>query len=84
MIVCQCNFLTASAILATIDSNGEGPRNAVEAHHCLGCKPECGRCLKTVRQLLIDARGACAGACTGCAVHAEAHNSNELIDEAVA
>jgi bacterioferritin-associated ferredoxin len=76
MIVCQCNCLTAAAIMATINASGEGPRTAIEAHHCLGCKPDCGRCLKTVRQILIDTRGACASACNGCALATDAQNAN--------
>ncbi|MBN9061916.1 MAG: hypothetical protein J0H41_05670 [Rhizobiales bacterium] len=71
MIVCSCNVLTEAQILATLeDEHLVGPRSPVQAYRCLGCAPECGRCLKTVRNLLANARAsACAIGCPACPAH---------------
>jgi bacterioferritin-associated ferredoxin len=77
MIVCSCNVLTDKQILATLQSETPGaPRSPAQAYRCLGCNPECGRCLVTVRRLLQAARmDACNVGCPGCpgAAEHEAH-----------
>ena len=71
MIVCSCNVLTDKQILATLEDETEfGPRSPVQAYRCLGCAPQCGRCLMTVRALLAEARAsACAVGCPACPAH---------------
>jgi len=76
VIVCSCNVLSSRQIKETIAPDGSGPRTAGEAYDCLGCSPDCGRCARSVRALLAEARAACAtqcGSCAGreieCAVH---------------
>ena len=68
MIVCSCNVLSDSQILATLQSEdvSAGPRSPVQAYGCLGCAPRCGRCLATVRALLANARRADCN--VGCAI----------------
>lgn len=68
MIVCSCNVLSDKQILATLASEEPGqPRSPAQAYRCLGCSPNCGRCLVTVRRLLADARGeACHVGCPTC------------------
>ncbi len=67
MIVCSCNVLTHTQILATLASEDAArPRSAAQAYGCLGCAPRCGRCLVTVRKLLADAR--VANCEVGCAI----------------
>ncbi len=57
MIVCSCRVLTDKDFVSTLDSEPLGcPRSAAEAYRCLGCGPECGRCLITIRRILADAR----------------------------
>ncbi|MBB4019342.1 bacterioferritin-associated ferredoxin [Chelatococcus caeni] len=77
MIVCSCNVLTDKQILETLQSEAPGaPRSPAQAYRCLGCSPECGRCLVTVRRLLQAARvDACDIGCPGCpgAVEHAAH-----------
>lgn len=69
MIVCSCRVLTDKDFTGTLETEHPGcPRSAVEAYRCLGCGPECGRCLKTVRDVLARARaeahcGDCTAAC---------------------
>jgi bacterioferritin-associated ferredoxin len=57
MIVCHCNVLTKAAILEAIGKNPLSmPQSPVQVHKCMGCAPQCGRCLTTVRALLEEAR----------------------------
>ena len=82
MIVCHCNVLTDKAILATLaDEPANAPRSPAQVYKCLGCAPNCGRCLVTVRKMLNDARAACSVGCTICpagAVHAEAFENDQI------
>jgi bacterioferritin-associated ferredoxin len=76
MIVCSCNVLSDRQILATLKSEDTArPRSPVQAYGCLGCAPQCGRCLVTVRALLANARGADCN--VGCAVCPGADHSHE-------
>ena len=66
MIVCSCRVLTDEDFASTLASEDPGcPRSPADAYRCLGCGPECGRCLITVRQILADARA--AARCHDCA-----------------
>jgi len=64
MIVCHCNVLTDSDILSTL-SHESRPRTAVQAYRCLGCAPDCGRCMIAVRRMLAEAQA--SGCNVGCA-----------------
>jgi bacterioferritin-associated ferredoxin len=67
MIVCHCNVLTKAAILEAIGKNPLSmPNSPVQVHKCMGCAPQCGRCLTTVRALLEEAR--ITTVAVGCAV----------------
>jgi bacterioferritin-associated ferredoxin len=67
MIVCHCNVLTKAAILAAIGQDPLSmPNSPVQVHKCMGCAPQCGRCLATVRNILDEARITTVAA--GCAV----------------
>jgi bacterioferritin-associated ferredoxin len=79
MIVCSCNVLSHTQILATLQSEDvKSPRSPVQAYGCLGCAPQCGRCLATVRALLAHARGAdCQIGCAAC----PGHNGGEHAQE---
>ena len=50
-----------------IGPDGSGPATAGQAYDCLGCSPSCGRCARTVRALLAEARAACSSQCAPCA-----------------
>jgi bacterioferritin-associated ferredoxin len=83
MIVCSCNVLSDSQILATLASEeATRPRSPVQAYGCLGCAPRCGRCLTTIRALLANARGANCN--VGCAICPGAEHSHEARQEAPA
>lgn len=69
MIICQCNVLTDRQILAILaDEPLSMTRSPVQVYKCLGCAPNCGRCLAAVRVLLQQARmtSACAVGCATC------------------
>lgn len=77
MIVCSCNVLTEAQILATLESeDAVRPRSPAQAYRCLGCAPDCGRCLVTVRKLLQEARGSACD--VGCAVCPGHHGENHV------
>jgi bacterioferritin-associated ferredoxin len=68
LIVCSCNVLSDTQILATL-KNGDvaRPSSPAQAYRCLGCAPRCGRCIATVRALLAEAHIAnCHVGCETC------------------
>lgn len=58
MIVCLCNALSESEIVATAQSSGHS--SAEQVYASLGCRPRCGRCLDYVEDLIGEARPASA------------------------
>jgi bacterioferritin-associated ferredoxin len=82
MIVCHCNVLTKAAILDVV---GEHPLSMtlspVQVHKCMGCAPQCGRCLATVREILAEARiTTVAAGCVVCPASTTcAHNDDHAL-----
>ena len=69
MIICSCNVLSEAQILETLKL-GANVKPAV-AYRCLGCAPRCGRCIETVRALLVKAHlENCKVGCPSCPAHA--------------
>jgi bacterioferritin-associated ferredoxin len=68
VIVCSCNVLTKAQILKAIASeSAHSPRSPAQTYRCLGCSPDCGRCLVTVQKILTEARlSACSVGCATC------------------
>jgi len=65
MIVCSCNVLSDHDVRGII-AGGEGaPRTAGEVYQCLGCSPQCGRCVRTIRRIMEEAVAAAGSACCG-------------------
>ena len=62
MIICSCNVLSDHAVRTAV-SGDAAPRTAGQVYGCLGCSPQCGRCATTIRRIMDEALGACAGAC---------------------
>jgi bacterioferritin-associated ferredoxin len=50
MIVCSCNILTDAEIRKVIADHRLRTPSGV--HGCLGCRPRCGSCLKTISAIL--------------------------------
>ncbi len=65
MIVCSCNVLSDNQVRTAV--NNAAPRSAAQVYGCLGCSPQCGRCVTTIRRIMDEALGACpaAGGCCG-------------------
>lgn len=74
MIVCSCNVLTKDQILDAFASEPpHAPRTPAQTYRCLGCRPDCGRCLVTVRAILAEARlSRCDVGCAICPGHQHA------------
>lgn len=68
MIICSCNVLSEAQVLATLKLGTDGrPQSAAQTYRCLGCAPRCGRCVETVRALLVRAHlDNCAVGCATC------------------
>jgi bacterioferritin-associated ferredoxin len=68
MIVCSCNVLTDHAVRATLTGAEGAPRTAGQVYNCLGCTPQCGRCVGTIRRIMDEAlagTGVCHSAADG-------------------
>ncbi|WP_342104411.1 (2Fe-2S)-binding protein [Methylobacterium sp. SI9] len=77
MIVCSCNVLSDGAVRACLAPGPSCPRTPAQVYACLGCSPKCGRCARTIRDIMRSALGqddapesghscstACAQACS--------------------
>ncbi|WP_426218830.1 (2Fe-2S)-binding protein [Methylobacterium sp. NFXW15] len=78
MIVCSCNVLSDGAVRSCLSPGPGCPRTPAQVYACLGCSPKCGRCARTIREIMRTALGenipaiepahacttACASACT--------------------
>ena len=77
MIVCSCNVLSDREVREA--AKEAASRSAAHVYGCLGCSAQCGRCARTIRQIIDDALGGaklgCPAGCA-CAFHA-AHPDNE-------
>ena len=67
MIVCSCNVLSDHDVRDAVNSADILPRSAKQLYGCLGCSAECGRCARTIKDIIDEALGARADACqAGC------------------
>jgi len=89
MIVCSCNVLSEHDVRAAVTAASDTPRTAKQVYGCLGCSAECGRCARTIKQImsealtgalteaLADTVAACkTGCCAGCP-HSHAHEAGQ-------
>jgi bacterioferritin-associated ferredoxin len=65
VIVCSCNRISDHQLVETLASE-EQPRTPGQAYRCLGCSPNCGRCLPLINQVLQEARIAFKAGCDAC------------------
>ena len=86
MIVCSCNVLSDDAVRECLAAGPGCPRTPAQVYACLGCRPKCGRCARTIRAIMRTALGeaaavmdgghacstACASACSLVKVQTEA------------
>jgi bacterioferritin-associated ferredoxin len=64
MIVCSCNVLSEARIRAVLD-HPQPPQRVLEVHHRLGCRPQCGCCVRAILDIMRDSQVAasCHGVC---------------------
>ena len=62
MIVCSCNVLSDHDVRTVVA--GAAPRTPGQVYGCLGCSPQCGRCARTIQQIMEEAL-ATGGQCCG-------------------
>jgi bacterioferritin-associated ferredoxin len=55
MIVCSCNVLSDRDVRAALAAGV--PRTPCQVYGCLACTPQCGRCARTIRRIIDEARG---------------------------
>ena len=67
MIVCSCNVLSDGDVLAACRNPGpDCPRTPAQVYQCLGCRPECGHCARTIRAIMDEALAAVANEAPPC------------------
>jgi bacterioferritin-associated ferredoxin len=54
MIVCSCRGLTDHQVREACGREGCAPSRPSEVHQCLGCARECGRCLRTINEIMKE------------------------------
>jgi bacterioferritin-associated ferredoxin len=59
MIICSCNVVSDHEV-RTAMASGAPPRTTGELFRYLGCSAQCGRCARSIKQIL-DERPANAG-----------------------
>jgi bacterioferritin-associated ferredoxin len=55
MIICSCTVLSDKQVSAALDSPNP-PRTPCQVHRHLGCEPQCGRCVRSMREIINRAR----------------------------
>ncbi|MBZ6076167.1 (2Fe-2S)-binding protein [Microvirga puerhi] len=55
MIVCSCNVLSDGDVKACLTPGPGCPRTPAQVYRCLGCSPNCGRCVRTIRAIMDKA-----------------------------
>jgi bacterioferritin-associated ferredoxin len=53
MIICSCNVLSADEVREAVAT--ATPHTPGQVYGCLGCSPQCGRCARTIRQIMDEA-----------------------------
>jgi bacterioferritin-associated ferredoxin len=63
MIVCSCNVLSDHDVRHAVNTTDDALRNAKQIYDCLGCSAECGRCARTIKTIVDEAKRECTLAC---------------------
>ena len=58
MIVCSCNVLSDGDVRRCLDPGPDCPLTPAQVYRCLGCRPECGHCARTIRAIMDQALAA--------------------------
>jgi bacterioferritin-associated ferredoxin len=78
VIVCSCNVLSDGDVRACLNPGPDCPLTPAQVYRCLGCRPECGHCARTIRAIMHQALandahpvGCTKGCCIASALAAE-------------
>ena len=66
MIVCSCNVLSDGDVRACLNPGPGCPLTPAQVYRCLGCRPECGHCARTIRAIMDEALAAAANDPVAC------------------
>ncbi len=55
MIICSCSVLSDKQVLTALGSPNP-PRTPCQVHRHLGCEPQCGRCVRSMREIIERTR----------------------------
>ncbi|HEY7296755.1 MAG TPA: bacterioferritin [Xanthobacteraceae bacterium] len=55
MIVCSCNVFSDHDVRTALTDPDSAPRRTGQVYECLGCNPHCGRCARTIKQIMEQA-----------------------------
>lgn len=64
MIVCSCNVLSDHDVRSCLAPGPDCPFTPAQVYRCLGCSPQCGRCARTIREIMDAALPSVHGTCT--------------------
>lgn len=79
MIVCSCNALSDGQV-RDVAAEAQGRVTPDKVYKCLGCSPDCGRCVRTIRALIAEVK-LCSSTCAGCPLTHD-HEAAPLLTEA--
>jgi bacterioferritin-associated ferredoxin len=57
MIICSCNFLTDREVRTVVITAVRPPTTLGQMYKCLGCRPKCGRCARSISLIMGEALG---------------------------
>jgi bacterioferritin-associated ferredoxin len=53
MILCSCNVISDNDVREALESPNP-PRTPSQVHRHLGCKAQCGRCVRSLREVMEE------------------------------
>ena len=57
MIICSCNFLTDREVRTRVTTAVPPPTTPGQVYKCIGCRPKCGRCARSISLIMDEALG---------------------------
>jgi bacterioferritin-associated ferredoxin len=55
MIICSCSVLSDKQVRQALDTPNP-PRTPCQVHRHLGCEPQCGHCVRSMREIIEKTR----------------------------
>jgi len=54
LIVCSCNVISDREVRAAVDRTVGCAHAAYKIYHSLGYKPQCGRCVRSIKSIIVS------------------------------